>query len=67
MNMEKFEELDDQIMEIVARTGVVSSEWIAQELNIDKTEAHEALEVLVTRGDLRGRNWSGWYTLRYNM
>lgn len=67
MEMKKFEELDDKIMEIIGQVGVVSVEWLAKALNVSEKEAREALEILVYRGDLQGRNWSGWYKRRWYM
>ena len=51
-------------MKIAERTRILNGEWLAKELDIDKEEAAEILEILAHRGDLRGRHHSGWYTLR---
>lgn len=64
MNINRFEELEGKIMAIAKRLGVISIAWVAQELNIPASEAFEVLEILTHRGDLRGRNHSGWYSAR---
>lgn len=64
MNIERFEELESEIMAIAKRVAVISVNWVTEELNITEQEALEALEILTHRGDLRGRNHSGWYTVR---
>lgn len=52
MDLQKFEEIEERIVEIVKRVGTVKPEWVAKELNIPETDACEVLEALRHRGDL---------------
>lgn len=58
MDLEDFEELEDTIMEIVERVGVVKPSWVAEELSVEENEVREVLEALRHRGDL-ARDWNG--------
>jgi len=44
VDLERFEEIEAKIMEIVERVGVAKPQWVAEELNIPETDAREVLE-----------------------
>ena len=63
MSIKRFEELENKVLSIIERLGVVHVKWIAKDLNISTDEAFEILEALHYRGDVRGKDYSGWYSL----
>lgn len=52
MDLEEFEEIEGEVMEIVERVGVVKPEWIAEQLKVKIEDVKEVLEALRKRGDL---------------
>lgn len=52
MDLEKFEEIEGEIMDIVERVGVVKADLVAKQLDIKVEDAGEVLEALRHRRDL---------------
>lgn len=64
MDLQEFEKIENKIMEIIKRVGVVKPEWLAKELGAPEKEAREVLEALRHRGDLAADSQRGSYHKR---
>jgi predicted ArsR family transcriptional regulator len=64
LDLQKFEEIENEIMEIVERVGVVKPDWLAKELGVPEKDAREVLEALRHRGDLAADSQHGSYHKR---
>jgi ribosomal protein S25 len=64
MDLEEFEKIEEETMQIIKRVGVVKPEWIAEQLKVKIEDAREVLEALRQRGDLAKDAFRGSYHKR---